>query len=201
MFGGLYAEHAPAVRRWIERLGGRGTVWSSDDLVQDVFLEAALALPRFRHESNVRTWLFAIARNVLREHLRRDARRARLLESRHEPPPDVEAEGDAIVLRDDGRRLSHALGQLPERHRRAFELLELDGLPTAAVARRLGASETTVRVWLLRARRKLRLLMTEVAGRRMPVGSAHTSLSATAQPRTSQARSSLARAQPRALAA
>jgi len=61
--------HEPAMRRLV----GRITVWSdeTDDIVQDVFATALVALPKFRGECEIETWLTRIAINRCRRHLRR----------------------------------------------------------------------------------------------------------------------------------
>src|SRR5687767_778414 len=69
----LYRAHAATVARFAAKLSGAPA--DVDDLVQEVFVVAAERLSTFRGEADVRTWLFAITRNVVR-HRRRGAHRA-----------------------------------------------------------------------------------------------------------------------------
>ncbi len=61
-FGELVALTEPGIRRLLGRLCGRGA--DLDDLVQDVYLRAWRAFPKFRGESRFSTWLFRIAANA-----------------------------------------------------------------------------------------------------------------------------------------
>jgi RNA polymerase sigma-70 factor (ECF subfamily) len=63
-FGELVVLTAPRVRRLLGRLVGRGA--DLDDLVQETYLRAWRALPRFRGESRFSTWLLRIATNTAR---------------------------------------------------------------------------------------------------------------------------------------
>src|SRR5688572_7577736 len=54
-----------------------GDASEAQDAAQETLIAAARALPRYRGESSLKTWLYAIALNVCRKHLRR--RRARLM--------------------------------------------------------------------------------------------------------------------------
>src|SRR5581483_10402997 len=69
-FRELYAAHTPAVYGLIRRLvGPRADV--ADDVLQDAWLRAAVALPLFRGDATFRTWLTGIALNCYRERRRR----------------------------------------------------------------------------------------------------------------------------------
>ncbi|WP_374713579.1 RNA polymerase sigma factor [Symbiobacterium terraclitae] len=68
----LYAElHAP-IFRFLAALTGDPD--AAEALTQETFLQAILALPRFRRESSSTTWLYAIARNVNRKHMAKGRR-------------------------------------------------------------------------------------------------------------------------------
>jgi RNA polymerase sigma-70 factor (ECF subfamily) len=115
-----------------------------------VFLTVNSALPHFRGESRLTTWIYRIA---LRTALRVRARR------RPSEPLDPELPGgggeDAMRFVIEARRLAAALGRLPAEQRAVLSLFALDGLGHAAIAEILGVPEGTVWSRLHAARKRL----------------------------------------------
>ena len=70
VFRQLYALHTPAVYGLIRRLAGPASDLA-EDVMQEAWLRAASALPRFRAESSFRTWLTGIALNCYHERRRK----------------------------------------------------------------------------------------------------------------------------------
>ncbi|MFI5179273.1 MAG: sigma-70 family RNA polymerase sigma factor, partial [Vicinamibacterales bacterium] len=66
-FPKLYAEFQPKIRRYVSRLIGAN---EAEDLTQDVFLKVSQALPAFRGEASVSTWVYRIATNSALDLLR-----------------------------------------------------------------------------------------------------------------------------------
>ena len=144
----------------------------AEDLVQDTLLRAYQAVDRF-DGSHPRAWLLTIMRNA--EHNRHRRRRPELMRD-----PDAELarlhgesrESDlteSIVLREQFDEVVHAaFRSLPEKHRRALQLVDIDGLTYAEVASLLGVPEGTVMSRVHRARKRIRhqLAATGVAPRR-----------------------------------
>jgi RNA polymerase sigma-70 factor, ECF subfamily len=148
----------PLVRRWA--LVRTGDPADADDLTQDVLVHMIRRLDRYEGRSAFTTWLYAVTRNTVRDHLRARARRERLRERFR-----ASGGGEGSESRDpvaDARRSSladealRAFRDLPARQREAFDLAELQGLTAVEIAARLGIAASTVRVNLLRARRSLR---------------------------------------------
>jgi RNA polymerase sigma-70 factor, ECF subfamily len=67
--GALYDRFHRDVHRFIGHLARRDES-IVDDLLQTSFIEAYRSAPRFRGASTVKTWLFGIAANVVRNHFR-----------------------------------------------------------------------------------------------------------------------------------
>jgi RNA polymerase sigma-70 factor (ECF subfamily) len=132
------------VWRVCRALGSAGEV---DDLVQETYLRALGAMPRFRGEAPVRLWLLSIARRVCADHVRRRQRRRRLDERLARLPPPAHAVGPDVV--DD---LLAALA--PERHE-AFVLTQLVGLSYEEAAAVAGCPVGTIRSRVARARADL----------------------------------------------
>ncbi len=89
----------------------------AEDLAQETYLRALQALPRFRFDAPVRAWLFAIARNVCADQIRRRVRR-RPIEQKVASPgetnldlADVEL-GELVRALDDEKRTAFILTQV-----------------------------------------------------------------------------------------
>jgi RNA polymerase sigma-70 factor (ECF subfamily) len=143
--------HAPLVRYLVRRVGDRD--WA-EEVAQETFVRA-LAQPVIASE---RSWLFAVATNLVRDGARRDARaRTRLERMRGE----LEAEGAVVepgptsMERDEARgRARAAIAMLADRDRDAL-LLKEEGLDYGEIAAALGLSVGSVGTTLSRARRRL----------------------------------------------
>ena len=126
---------------------------AAEDVTQEVFIRAYRQLHRFDGRARFATWLYRIAINVSRTHLRAQQRR-RNREAQHHPPgqktPAPEA-GDLVGL----------LGELPLPQRTALALFYLRELSVAEIARLVGAPQGTVKAWLYRGRERLRALARE----------------------------------------
>ena len=119
-----------------------------DDVVQDTFIRAYRALPRFRGESSGRTWLLAIARCAAVDATRRRIRERR--RDRHAQTLAVDAPAT------EGAHALQALidGLDPER-REAFVLTQLVGCSYAEAAEICGVKIGTIRSRVGRARDEL----------------------------------------------
>jgi RNA polymerase sigma-70 factor (ECF subfamily) len=149
----VYQEHAHKVARWAARLGGPDA--EVEDILQEVFFIAHRKLAVFRGDSQISTWLFAITRNVVRQRIQRERVRRFLMSvvSRETEEPAA----GSTPLEDFERRESldlvyRALEGLPEKHRTAFILFEIEGLSGQEAAALTHVKVSTLRVWLLRAR-------------------------------------------------
>ncbi len=128
-----------------------------EDLVQATFLEIARGKARFSAHSSAKTWLFGIATNVLRHHLRSLARRRRLARAFHVVGIGTSAitPSSQAEARTELARARAVLATLPERQRLAFVMCELEGLSARAAAEALGTSEAAVWRRVSDARRTL----------------------------------------------
>lgn len=153
-FDELVAEQQERVARLCYRLlGWRADV---DDVVQDVFLAALRALPKFRGESSVSTWITRIAVNTCRSHGRK--RRLRIfasLRESNEPPAGQSAEHE-LLDRERFQRVRAAVRRLPAKYREAVVLRYLEELSVSEVAQALGLGKNAVEVRLNRARKWLK---------------------------------------------
>lgn len=151
----------------------------AEDVLQDTLLNALEHLHEFRGESAFGTWLYRIAMHnsfrILRK--RRGSEVVSLEdliaergEDNEEPLPHPEfvaewRDPEEIAERNEIRRiLDEAIQQLPESYRAVFLLRDVEGLSTKETAKVLGISEGNVKVKLLRARLKLREILSRYFG-------------------------------------
>jgi RNA polymerase sigma-70 factor (ECF subfamily) len=153
-FGLLYDRYVDPVYRYCYgRLGSRE---EAEDATSLIFARALAALPTHRGGS-FRSWLFAIAHNVVLN-ARRDAPRHHQLAivvELADPGPRPDEMAEAAERR---RSVSEALALLPEEQRRIVEL-RLAGLTGPEVAAALGRSHDSVRTTQRRALARLRTLL------------------------------------------
>lgn len=131
---------------------------AAEDLAQEVFSAAFVALPSFRGESKVRTWLLGIARHRSIDHLRA-LRRAPLLDDAGEPDDYVDEAPLGVDLVADRARLEDALASLEEAERALVVLRYMNGLEYSELAGAFGVREGTIRMRLSRALARMRAVL------------------------------------------
>jgi len=152
----LFARHADSVHRFLGRLRG-ADARDLEDLLQRTFLEALRSIHRFRGQARLRSWLFGIAANVVRHHVRAEARRRTFLDSlAWAGHASVPGPAEAVERRQMAQRLSDALDQLHDDLRIPFIMCDVEGLPGAEAARVLALREGTLWRRLHDARARLR---------------------------------------------
>ena len=153
-FERLYSEHAqPLLGFLVYRTGDRVL---AEDLLADTFERVLRARRPFdRRKGSEKTWLYAIALNLLRDHARRSAVGARVLErvAVDDSPRSDQDEVEAIEQRDS---LQRALATLKAEEREAVALRYGADLTVPEIAKLTGAKLTTVESRVYRALRKLK---------------------------------------------
>ena len=153
-FDALYARYAGRLWSFLRRLATRADV--AEDLFQDTWLGVARAAPTLAEDTDLDAWLFTVARNRFRSHLRWrafDRVRQALVATTPAPrprPPDEEAEARADV-----RRLERALAGLAPAHREVLLLAGTEDFDGRQLAEILGVGHDAVRKRLSRAREEL----------------------------------------------
>ncbi len=126
------------------------------DITQETFLKAWRALPGFRGDATLSTWLTRLALNAARDHLRRRRVQATLDTLRGGPGPVGDDPARAVADRDE---LGRALGQLSARAREVVALRYGRDLSLAEIAAILDCPEGTVKSRLHGALTRLRAIM------------------------------------------
>lgn len=141
--------HAALVRYLTRRLGDRD--WA-EDIAQETFVRAL----RQEHLVNERSWLFAVATNLVRDEGRKEIRRRRHLEllAAEQRETNVEAPDASLERAQEAAGARRALDALAERDRQAL-LLREEGLNYPEIAEILGIAVGSVGTTLSRARRRL----------------------------------------------
>lgn len=145
------------VRRYGKALGGYAAAivpsHRAEDVTQDAFSKALLALRDTDKEIELRPWLYRIVRNTALNDLRDQPPVAAPL---HENLDGVETPADAAERREEIAELLDRLRALPEPQRAAIVMRELEGLSHEEIAAALGLTGGAARQTIYRARRALR---------------------------------------------
>lgn len=142
-----------------------GSSQEAEEVAQDVFLALYRALPRFRGDSKLTTWMYRVTLNHCKNH---ELYRRRRGHGRHEPlegtrddgPPRELPHGgpstDARVHRlEASDLLQDALDQLDEDHRQIVLLRDVEDLSYEEISELLDVPRGTVKSRLHRARAEL----------------------------------------------
>jgi RNA polymerase sigma-70 factor (ECF subfamily) len=142
---------------------------NAQDIVQETFCRALAALPGFRREAGVYTWLFSIMRNVYLKHRRHERRFFHFLARQ---PRVLHAEGNPVENCERQRaqtQLLATLQTLPVKQREIIILRFVNDLKIADIARILSLPEGTVKSRLFNASNRLQALINARCGRSLSV--------------------------------
>jgi RNA polymerase sigma-70 factor, ECF subfamily len=148
----LVASTQRDVIRFVAYLGGAG---DAEDLAQETIIRALKALPTFQARSSARTWLLAIARHTVLDHLRQRSRRPRSAAAE-----DWLAVADGVQATTGGRLdeqvlLQQLIAALEPQRREAFVATQLLGLSYEHAAQVFDCPVGTIRSRVARAREDL----------------------------------------------
>ena len=147
----LMKEHDGRLRALAGRLLGDSDL--VDDALQETYIRALRALPRFRQDAAIGTWLYRITHNVCMDELRRRRRRAEEPYEEEAVPATARDTVDLAAARAD---VAAGLASLPAAHRAAVVLVDCYGMDYQAAADALGIPAGTVGSRVFRARASLR---------------------------------------------
>lgn len=153
-FTALLREHDDKMRGLAFQL--LGTQAAMDDALQDAYLKAYTALPRFRQDAAFGTWLYRVVYTTCIDHLRRTNRRREVGLSVVPDEPTRHDQAEDYATRDE---VSRALATLTPDHKTALILIDREGLsyeeasvvldtPAGTIASRLNRARTAFRAAL-----------------------------------------------------
>lgn len=155
-FKQLVELHQSLVARTVK--GMLGDCPEAEDIGQEVFVRFYLALPRFRGDSSIGTYLTRIAINLSINEIKRRKRRFRLFspKSLEDHTNVADCSNQKLI---DKQTIRKALDNLDPKSRSVIVLRLIDGYSTEETASILGVPVGTVLSRLWRAQRKLRSLL------------------------------------------
>ncbi|MDI9641267.1 sigma-70 family RNA polymerase sigma factor [Kamptonema cortianum] len=159
-FETLFERHRTLVYRYAYQMAPRRD--DAEDIVQEVFVRAYQNLHRYRDEAKFTTWLLRIAANYATDKVRMSRRRHALEQQEaagslvwmtanddRDPVENLEQERRKQLLRE-------AIGALPDHHRNAIVMRDIQELEYDEIAAFFGCSVGGAKLRVLRARRALR---------------------------------------------
>ncbi len=149
-FDQAYATYGARLLAFLGRLLGSNERHLAEDLLQQTFLRLAEHGPELRADSDLRAWLFTVARNAFLGLVR-----GRRLTGEHqalELVADYSHDAEARLMLGD---VELALERLRVEDRELLLLIGAEGLEPLTVARMLGLEPATLRKRLARARQRL----------------------------------------------
>ena len=163
----IYVQFHPRIQRYLARMVGD---FEAEDLTQDVFIRVIQALPAFRGESKLSTWIYRIATNAALDRLRAPSFK-RILEnqcvdeSETAETENVDLDGwiggeaaspEYKLWRKQGYECYRdKIENLPVNYRTVVALSELEDMTAGEIAEILGLSVDVVKIRLHRGRMKL----------------------------------------------
>ena len=158
-----------------------GNEQDAEDVLQNTFLKAFEKIDSFEGRSSVSTWLYRIATNEALMLIRKQKPEMNISELVNEDNEEIDAPVQFIdwcclpegeLLSDETRKImDKAIHELSDALRIVFILRDIEGLSIRETSQVLELSETAIKTRLLRARLKLREMLTTYFKERVPDGS------------------------------
>lgn len=152
-YDAAFEEIVRRYRRPLDRFAAAIVGGRSEDVTQDAFSKALLALRGSAADIELRPWLYRIVRNTALNDLRD---RGPAVEELHDAVPGARSAAAVAESRQELRDLMERLQALPEPQRAALVMRELEGLSHEEIATALGVSGGAARQAIFRARAALR---------------------------------------------
>ncbi len=161
-FESLIREHAALVSRIASTYERRPAL--IEEVVQEILLTVFRALPNWRGDASLKTFIARIAHNVGVDHVRKSTRRPKEVDDEQaaeapDPSKDIETRADLSLKRD---KLIEAVRALPLPVRQVITL-HLEGFSNTEIADALSLSASNVGVRLHRAKSALSIKLNEPA--------------------------------------
>ncbi len=131
----------------------------AEDLLQETFLKALLALPD--GHTNMRAWLYMVARNLFFNYYKKEKWKVRIEEATEVPDENAEKMLEGLIAEERGRELYRAMERLETAKREVLLLHYFAGLSQKEIAAILHLTAENVRVLAYRGKRELRHYMEE----------------------------------------
>lgn len=135
-----------------------GSQEDADDLLQDIYIKIWNALPTFRGDAGLYTWVWRIATNETLNYLRRERVRAALRFSSIDAEMERRIQADPFFNGTEAQRaLFKAVSKLPDKQRQVFVMRWWDELSYEQISEITGTSVGALKASYHLAREKLQL--------------------------------------------
>jgi RNA polymerase sigma-70 factor (ECF subfamily) len=156
----LFDYFAPRVKTYLIRAGI--TAAQADELAQETFLVVWRKADQFdATRATASTWIFAIARNLRIDRLRKDWRDVPSSDEISDAVDEADTPHDKLAVAESVQRVREALSQLSDEQIRVIELSFFEERAHAEIARTLGIPLGTVKSRIRIAMKRLRSLLGE----------------------------------------
>lgn len=156
-FGLLVRRYEDVLYRHALRMMGRPD--DASDIVQQAFIKGFRNLRRCREPERVGAWLFRIAANLAKDHLKSRRRKDVSLEAVGALASPEEDPDEAAERSETRGEIARALARLTEEQREAFILKHVEGWSYEEMSERLGISVSALKMRVHRAREELQGLL------------------------------------------
>jgi RNA polymerase sigma-70 factor (ECF subfamily) len=154
-FRELYEAYGPRVKAYMMRQGA--DAGTAEDLAQETLLTVWRKAALYTSDKgSMTTWVFAIARNLRIDRLRREVAWQELPEGRSAEVSEAPLPDEAVAEKERQQRVQGALAALPAEQKEVVALAYLEGLSHSEIAERLGMPLGTVKSRMRAAYRKIR---------------------------------------------
>ena len=134
-----------------------GNVFAAEELMEETFFRLASKKPRFSGRSSFKTWLYAIARNLAVDRLRREAKRPTAPLDEALASAELSSVEEEYLKSEEKIAVHRALARINNEYRQALWLSYFEELSNGEIARVTGKSKRQVENLLYRAKHSLRI--------------------------------------------
>ncbi len=127
----------------------------SEDLASEVFLEVVKSVAAFRRESDIKTWMFSIARHKWCDYLRKKHRQIEAEALTEFIGSEEKGPDERYLDRELLERIERLLQEEPERTRNVVQM-RIEGFSFYEIGKKQGISESSARVIYFRAKEKIK---------------------------------------------
>lgn len=162
-FEELFQTHYTDVYRFLMKLSGYDTVLA-EELTQETFYRAYLALPDFRGQCQFKTWLIQIAKNSFYQTLRKKRNNLSLHELKAEPHSEYSPLSEGLEDAEALTRARRLIDSMQPAMRDVILYRVYSNLPYSQIVALLSISESSAKVLFYRGKQLLRTQLKEAYG-------------------------------------
>lgn len=140
-----------------------GNYTESDDFLQEVFYKIIQSRDSYRAGSNFRAWIYTIAKNLYRDHLRTHRMHVHLDEV-EDTLTDNSSTDETLLWSEEQKLIHKALKRLPENKQQVLVLSRFQQLKYEEISEIMNISISSVKVTVFRALKELKANYLELAG-------------------------------------